>query len=366
MPILYKDENHQIYLKFNVNIDNLTDFHFVDEKLIVKKINFLKIDENTISIENNWFIVDREILNSQDLKIICKNIETGAYFYDEIFYDKSYFKHLVDLNKYENYPPYYHETYQKPGGIAVLSLASNDDIFIKIFTDYYKKITDIENIFIIDHGSNFKSEYHNCGAQFVKIPKGYESELNKVKFIETFQRFLLTKYDWVIKVDLDELIIYKNGPENIKYYLENISTKTIIRPTLGYNLIQNYHIEEDIDLSKPLTHQRKTMIYSSDYCKPSISNIPVNWSIGFHQCFNTNEVMPSDDFIMIHLAFVSINERYRRNQLFYHLNRTENELKIVGAGKTDTFDSIDKIKIGLDDMLKDTITVLPDWAIGQF
>jgi len=350
---------------FNLNINELTDFYFIYDDDNVKKIEYKKINENTIFLFNDWFIIDREILNSKNLKLLCRNINDN-YFYDDILYDKTYFNHLIDLNKYQNYPPYYLEKYEKPAELAVLSLSSNDDLFVKIFIDYYSKITNIENIFIIDHGSEFISDYYNCGVQVIKIPKGYESELNKVKFIETFQRFLFTKYKWVLKIDLDELIIFKNGPNKIKNYLMSIDRDIIIRPSKGYNLIQNYHVEDDIDINRNISDQRDYMIFSQDYCKPSISNIPINWSIGFHQCFNEDKLFDSDDFIMIHLAFVSLKERYRRNKLFYDIKRTNNELKIVGAGKTDTFDTIEKIKNGIDNMLKQDVVVMPDWIKGQF
>ena len=368
MAYMSKDETNNIFLNyFKENIFFNKLFIVLDNKNNYQ-IEFLKIKDGYLSLLNRDFIIERiTIIKHLNLKILFADENNVVLYEEDLLFQANFFNKLIDLSRYNSYFPFYDENnYIKPEKIAVITLSNNDNIFIKIFFDYYSKITNKNNLYIIDHGSDFRSDYFDLGMQRIYIPKGYENELNKLRFMEYFQRFLLNKYEWIIKVDLDEIILYKNGPQNILKYLENINCNCIIKPSSGYNVLHNYQIEDEIDLNKLITTQRNHLKFDNQFCKPAISNYPVNWSLGFHESLNDEKILFSDDFCMLHLARISINERHRRNQLFYTIKRTQEEINIVTKGKSDEFISLENIKKQIDIELNEGYIEMPEWIKGQF
>ena len=90
-------------------------------------------------------------------------------------------------------------------------------------------------------------------------------------------KLLESGVDVVIFLDRDELLWHESG--NLREIL-NTFNEPIIRPR-GVEVIQNGN-EKDLDISKPLSEQRKYFRWYPSKSKACITRIPVNWMIGRH------------------------------------------------------------------------------------
>ena len=90
-------------------------------------------------------------------------------------------------------------------------------------------------------------------------------------------KLLESGVDVVIFLDRDELLWHESGD---LINILNTFTEPIIRPR-GIEVIQNGD-EEDLDLNKPISEQRKYLRWFPSKSKACITRTPVDWIIGRH------------------------------------------------------------------------------------
>jgi len=290
----------------------------------------------------------------------------GAVREELLYFEPSFFAPHLDLSASESFPPYNYAAYERPEKLAVFTHASNEDIFLKTFIDYYSKLTDRQHIYIIDHGSQYRSKWLEAetGCQVIRIPKGKIDHLNIKRYVEYFQRFLLTQYQWVLHVDSDELLVHKQGPAYLRDQLLNSYKDVSLQASIGLNLIQDPRTESELNLDLPITSQRSHYQIAEGYDKPVLSSVPTTWILGFHKNLMDTRNIVVDELCLVHLAFVSLEERVRRNRLWREYTLTEADSTFVNQSVRN--DGDDQVKAEMLAMLNKGTIAAPAWLAGQF
>jgi len=368
MALIYRNDGGVILLEVSQQVPHgsVSLAFFRNEiEVISLKIGFRSA--NLFALISEQFLVERAAIHAKNgLKLHIVDNASGKIIEEPVHFEPSFFAPHLDLSTSESFPPYNYATYQRPEKLAVFTHASNEDIFLKTFINYYSQLTDRQHIYIIDHGSDYHSQWLSAetGCQVIRIPKGKIDHLNIKRYVEYFQRFLLTQYQWVLHVDSDELLVHKKGPAYLCDELLNQYHDVSLQASIGLNLIQDPRTEKELNLDLPITSQRSHYQVADGYDKPVLSSIPTTWILGFHKNLMDTRNVVVDDLCLVHLAFVSLEERVRRNRLWREYTLTEADSTFVNQSVRN--DGTDQVKAELMDMLSKGTIVAPAWLSGQF
>ena len=130
-----------------------------------------------------------------------------------------------------------------------------------------------------------------------KYPHGHSTWRHITALLNAELIKLLRKYDLVMVIDIDEIIV----PNPDKYndlgdYLDRFEGKYI--RAIGYNVVQADNAEP-FDINKKITNQRKRWSRDKLYDKPVLTRIPFLYTEGQHNC--SNVVNRDEDLILFHL-----------------------------------------------------------------
>ena len=348
-----------------INYD-CTNIKIISNQFTIPNLEITHRIGNYLIVRNDFFIIERIAkLFVDDLTIEINGI-CDEPIVEKLNFHYTIFKDLIDFSLSEKFLPFNYKVYKKPSEIAVFTHACNETIFLEIFLNHYKKFTSVSNLYIIDHGSFFIPEkIKESGINIIRIPKGEVDQLNIKRFVEYFQRFLLTQYNWVIHVDADELIVHEKGIDFLLNELLNKDDKCILKPEIGYEIYQDEQ-EEEINLEIPITLQRKLAFRFDNYAKPALSSIPTSYSIGFHDQLDLINMKIIKGLCMIHLANVSIGERIRRNLNWQGYLSSEGDVSVIDHNSRKTKET--EIRREISEMKKNNKQQIkiPEWMIGIF
>jgi hypothetical protein len=165
--------------------------------------------------------------------------------------------------------------------VAVVSDALSPDAIFPHWHRYYGDMFGIDNLFVITYsgyGTAFKAL--TLGG-LVQLPVGYEDSLRR-QFISKFVTSLLTCYDAVVRVDIDEfLVVDPRVAPSLSAYIQTMSDP--YATARGFDVIQ---LEAEPPLpasaSIPLLQQRQYAYPNTALNKTCIVKVPAYWSTGFH------------------------------------------------------------------------------------
>lgn len=205
----------------------------------------------------------------------------------------------------------------KPGmkkKFCVFTFVKNEQVFLPIWLNYYSRIFNEEDIYVIDHDSTDGS-IESCEQKyrFTRIPIhwGYYDAPWKTKQVCSFQKELLKEYEYVLYTDADEIIV----PDPAKYsglmeYIQKMKGDTIV--CTGFNLIHLQEKEAPIDLDQPILKQRSYWYPDRHYNKPLISRVSLEWCPGFHWADNC--VKRDPDLWLLHLHKMDFDLCWSKHQ----------------------------------------------------
>lgn len=196
--------------------------------------------------------------------------------------------------------------------LAAFTIVQNEDVFSRIWVDYYSQFFDKQNMYVLNHDSTT--------AQSLKHLEDFKAEgvnvvdvHNKVSFdhtwlkntVQKFQSNLLQKYKVVLFAEADEIITI--NPINMHPRLDDYiidrfkdGERRCIR-CIGFNIQHDPETEDPIDLGKPLLKQRSKWRRTYMFDKPLISNYPINWHIGYHWIEGNTKQPVDKHLILVHL-----------------------------------------------------------------
>jgi hypothetical protein len=183
--------------------------------------------------------------------------------------------------------------------IAAFTMVYNDKVFLPLWLSYYGRAFGQDNVFVLDHGSTDGSTANLGAAHVLRVPRDKHFDENqRAIFIHRCQAVLLRHYDVVVFSDADEFLVpdpdkFAGLPDFVAQRCERFVN------AVGLDVYHVPDAEEKIDLARPILAQRKYVQFSSAYCKPLISKIPLLWDPGFHSC-NYKPVIDRD-LLLFHL-----------------------------------------------------------------
>lgn len=202
--------------------------------------------------------------------------------------------------------------------IAALTMARNDDFYLRKWVAYYGAQLGRENLYIYLDGldqevGDFCAGTHaeaveKIGNQVVAAEKG------RLKFLSGKAAELLAGgYDLVIGVDADEFIVVdpKLG-KTLPEYLSTLSIRDSVS-ALGVDVGQKLGEEGDITEDLPFLRQRHYAQLGTRYTKPSVLAKPLVWGSGFHRIKGHNFHI-AKDLYLFHFGYFDhrrLQDRYQ-------------------------------------------------------
>lgn len=234
--------------------------------------------------------------------------------------------------------------------IAALTMARNDDFYLRKWVEYYGGQLGRENLYIFLDGldqvvGDFCAGTHaqaveKIGSQVIEAEKG------RLRFLSGKAAELLAGgYDLVIGVDADEFIVVdpKLG-KTLPEYLSTLRIKDSVS-ALGLDFGQKIGEEEEIREDEPFLHQRHYAQLGTRYTKPSIVAKPLVWGSGFHRIKGHNFHI-AKDLYLFHFGYFDlarIQARYtdkdRMDQGWgEHMHKRSRTIRLVTEKKALDFD----------------------------
>ena len=234
--------------------------------------------------------------------------------------------------------------------IAALTMARNDDFYLRKLVEYYGTQLGRENLYIFLDGldqvvGDFCAGTHaqaveKIGTQVIEAEKG------RLRFLSGKAAELLSGgYDLVIGVDADEFIVVdpKLGM-SLPEYLSTLRIKDSVS-ALGLDFGQKIGEEEEIREDEPFLHQRHYAQLGTRYTKPSIIAKPLVWGSGFHRIKGHNFHI-AKDLYLFHFGYFDlarIQARYtdkdRMDQGWgEHMHKRSRTIRLVMEKKALDFD----------------------------
>jgi hypothetical protein len=295
---------------------------------------------------------------------------------ETMYFPSNIFTNYLDLAGANFNPSWKKLDYNKCKDIAVFSKIYNEFEFVDIFLKHYSELTDPENIYLIDHSSDntgFYSFAEKYGCQVIKIPRGETDETNMKSFCEYFQRFLLTKYSWVIYADIDELLVHRLGASGLRKLLIDDGWRGLYKPEFAYEIYHEANKEAEFDFSGKVTTQREYLVPNKYFHKPTVTSAPAFWGTGFHEALNLN-VRTLEDLWLVHINYISAAYRVKRElDRGTELRSATDAARGVSVERfDDPVEQYEKVKalflqrIYNGDGLSGQTIKIPDWMVGQF
>ena len=234
--------------------------------------------------------------------------------------------------------------------IAALTMARNDDFYLRKWVEYYGGQLGRENLYIFLDGldqvvGDFCAGTHaqaveKIGSQVIEAEKG------RLRFLSGKAAELLSGgYDLVIGVDADEFIVVdpKLG-KTLPEYLSTLRIKDSVS-ALGLDFGQKIGEEEEIREDEPFLHQRHYAQLGTRYTKPSIVAKPLVWGSGFHRIKGHNFHI-AKDLYLFHFGYFDLQRiqgRYedkdRMDQGWgKHMQKRSRTIRLVTEKKALDFD----------------------------
>ena len=234
--------------------------------------------------------------------------------------------------------------------IAALTMARNDDFYLRKWVEYYGGQLGRENLYIFLDGLDQVVGDYCAGTHAVAVEKigsqVIEAEKGRLRFLSGKAAELLAGgYDLVIGVDADEFIVVdpKLG-KTLPEYLSTLRIKDSVS-ALGLDFGQKIGEEEEIREDEPFLHQRHYAQLGTRYTKPSIIAKPLVWGSGFHRIKGHNFHI-AKDLYLFHFGYFDlarIQARYtdkdRMDQGWgEHMHKRSRTIRLVTEKKALDFD----------------------------
>ncbi len=205
--------------------------------------------------------------------------------------------------------------------VAVFTQAFNEGDMLLYWERFYGALVGYENLYVLNNGSTDDSCARlNPATNVINMP---EVKVDHVAFAQShshFQRFLLMRYKWVIKVDTDELLAVEGG------LLERLATlpSGTYEPEMALEPVHDKHNEPPFRFDGPVCTQRQHFVMGTHgLIRPLISSVPTTWTPGNHLCFEPTQVLPG--FVIAHLRYFDFGFLNEKNAKWAEMKQTDRE-----------------------------------------
>lgn len=190
--------------------------------------------------------------------------------------------------------------FEKKGAkLAVLTQCYNEGDMLLYWERYYGELVGYENLYVLNNASTDGScERLHPKTNVITMPA---VEVDHVEFSQSqsyFQRFLLQRYQWVLKIDSDELVTIEGG---LLERLDTLKPGTYV-PSLALEPVHNIDTEAPFDFAGKVCNQRQHFVQADEgVIRPCLSSVPTTWTTGNHKCMEASAPLPG--LTVVHLRF---------------------------------------------------------------
>lgn len=195
---------------------------------------------------------------------------------------------------------------------CLLTYTSNEDFFFPIWHEYYKKIFNSNDIFIINNNPEndlVEKTAKNCNIENLRTE--FNQDFYEIfNFVQKKSCELLEEYDGIYIAESDEILYHPKGLINIANYYLEIGFDSI-RP-IGYEPVHDFINEKKIDENKPILKQRKNWREAPWMRKIVFVTEPIEFCWNMHN-FDERYCLADFGLTNIHLKFIDYEKLKNRN-----------------------------------------------------
>jgi hypothetical protein len=249
----------------------------------------------------------------------------------------------------------------KPARVAVFTQTYNEGEMLAFWERHYAALVGHENLFVLDNASDDGSvERLHPKTSIVHMPKAPVDHEHFAQIHGYFQRMLLLRYDWVIKVDTDELLATELP---LPQLLAGTPSGTY-KPETAVEVVHHTASEPRFDFAGAVGRQRSHFVQGTPLLiRPIISSVPTTWTSGNHLSHEMASALPG--LITAHLKYFDLDFLLSKNTKWSAMTQTANEVKTCATiselqklGLAELYDlSVKEIS----DRLADPPLDLPPW-----
>lgn len=191
--------------------------------------------------------------------------------------------------------------------VLVLTMARDEGPLLRRWVDHYARHVGVENLLVLDDNTADGST-EGLGCTVFRLPPlpgraGFEEA--RMTLVSGFARGMLATYDWVVFVDVDELLV----PDPTRYAdLRDLLAHRRDRPVVGavgLNVLQLPQVEGPLDPGRPILEQRSYAVFAPLMCKPVAKRVGAPWRFSSHGIARPYRVDP--DLYLLHLKFADVD-----------------------------------------------------------
>jgi len=249
----------------------------------------------------------------------------------------------------------------KEGNLAVFTQTNNEGELLLYWEAYYGKLVGYENLFVINNGGNDDScSRLNPKTLVVNIQNNTFDMYQAAQAQGYFQRFLLQHYKWVLKVDVDEFMVFEGD------FLEKLDqlSSGIYIPERTVAVVHDKNTEAAFNYERSIFQQRAHFVEEQPSMKkPSLASEPATWTPGNHCVYEKFTVLPG--LWMLHLRYFDFERllaMLERRAILKVTATYDATTRGVSAYRGKDAPAIYNIaETQLSDMLIKERVVIPDW-----
>jgi hypothetical protein len=194
----------------------------------------------------------------------------------------------------------------------------NEPDFLPVWAAHYRAAVGWEHCYVIDHGSDDGS-VEACGPyQVTRLERSKLDEHWRADLVARVCAGLLEHYEAVAYTDVDELLVADPRRFAGLAGLSEASEFDVLT-AFGTNMLP-VPGDAPIDLSRPITAQRRWTRPVASLCKPILVRRPVRWWPGFHRADAASQF---GGLYLFHLAYVDHTITARRQAKRRLVERSE-------------------------------------------
>ena len=196
--------------------------------------------------------------------------------------------------------------------LAVVTMVYDEPIFLPLWARHYCAQVAPAHCYVVDHGSDDGSTDPSrltAGLNLVRIPRSPQDDGRRCGFVSHFCAALLSWYESVIYVDVDEILVADPALHaSLADYAATLDPQAVIS-AVGLDVVHRPDEEPALDWERPVSLQRHWLRFSSAMCKPVLIRRPVQWAPGFH---NIDAPPRFDELFLFHLRYADLQSGLTR------------------------------------------------------
>lgn len=179
---------------------------------------------------------------------------------------------------------------------AAFTIVRNEPLFLPLWLAYYGRQFGLENLFVLDHGSDDGSTTGlPCEVVPVANPVCYDHEW----LVAVAAQFMAERFaagaEAVLYTDVDEMLVHPFGLRGFAEAFRGSACRA-----KGYHLIE-IPGEAPYDATRPILEQRGCWARDQLYDKTLLAREPVQWEVGFHYLAGKTNAPYADGLTLVHL-----------------------------------------------------------------